>query len=147
MSQGATYPPAQDRRHTLNVVLELPGPWHSQMAVRWGYGSPLPYTGFLGEWDHGRYSAIDGTFNAGEGEPIGGPINGERYPPYTRLDLGFRWTWHRWGAVWNPYFQIVNLYNRRNVFLYFFDYGVTPPTRTGVSQLPFLPSFGMEVHF
>jgi hypothetical protein len=147
VSQGVTYPPAQDRRHTLNVVLETRGPWHSDMGVRWGYGSPLPYTGFLGEWDHRRYSAIDGTFDEGEGEPIGGPINGQRYPPYARLDVGFRWTWHRWGAVWNPYLQIVNLYNRRNVFLYFFDYGDSPPTRTGVSQLPFLPTFGMEVHF
>jgi TonB dependent receptor-like, beta-barrel/Carboxypeptidase regulatory-like domain/TonB-dependent Receptor Plug Domain len=147
VSQGVTYPPAQDRRHTVNVVLETHGPLHSDMAIRWGYGSPLPYTGFLGEWDHRSYSAIDGTFDEGEGEPIGGPINGQRYPPYTRLDAGFRWTWHRWGAVWNPYLQFVNLYNRQNVFLYFFDYGVTPPTRTGVSQLPFLPSFGIEVHF
>jgi hypothetical protein len=145
--QGVTYPPAQDRRHTLNVVLETRGPWDSDMGVRWGYGSPLPYTGFLGEWSHRSYSAIDGTFDEGEDEPIGGPINGQRYPPYTRLDVGLRWTWHRWGAVWNPYLQVVNLYNRRNVFLYFFDYGVTPPTRTGVSQLPLLPSFGMEVHF
>lgn len=147
VSQGVTYPPAQDRRHTLNVVLETHGPWHSEMGVRWGYGSPLPYTGFLGEWDHRTYSIIDGTFDEGEAEPIGGPINGQRYPPYTRLDVGFRWTWHHWGAVWNPYLQMVNLYNRRNVFLYFFDYGVTPPTRTGVSQLPLLPSFGMEIHF
>jgi hypothetical protein len=147
VSQGITYPPAQDRRHTVNVVLETRGPWGSDMGVRWGYGSPLPYTGFLGEWDHRSYSAIDGTFDEGDGEPIGGPINGERYPPYTRLDVGFRWTWHRWGAVWNPYLQIINVYNRRNVFLYFFDYGDSPPTRTGVSQLPFLPTFGMEVHF
>jgi hypothetical protein len=43
--------------------------------------------------------------------------------------------------------QVANLYNRRNVFLYFFDYGNVPPTRTGLSQLPFLPTFGLEVRF
>ena len=103
VAQGVTYPPAQDRRHTLNVVLETRGPWHSDMGVRWGFGSPLPYTGFLGEWNHRRYSAIDNTFFDAEAEPIGGPIKGPRYPPYKRLDGGFRWSRHPWGAVGKPY--------------------------------------------
>ena len=45
---------------------------------------------------------------------------------------------------WNPYLQIANAYNRRNVFLYFFDYGATPARREGVSQVPFFPTFGIE---
>lgn len=144
---GVTYPPAHDRRHTLNVVIQSPGPLGSQMSLRWGYGSPLPYTGWLGQWDHRFYSAVENRFVDREPEPIAGPINGERYPPYSRLDVGFRWTFHKWGARWEPYLQAVNLYNRQNVFFYFFDYGVAPPTRTGVSQLPILPTFGVEVRF
>jgi hypothetical protein len=146
-AQGVTYPPAHDRRHTLNVVLQAPGPLGSDLSLRWGYGSPLPYTGFLGQWDHRFYDATSHQFVDVLEEPISGPLNGERYPPYSRLDLGLRWSFHKFGATWQPYFQAANLYNRTNVFFYFFDYGDAPPTRTGVSQLPILPTFGLEVRF
>ncbi len=146
-AEGVIYPPAHDRRHTLNVVLQAPGPLGADLSLRWGYGSPLPYTGFLGSWDHAFYDATDHQFVDTIEEPIPGPTNGERYPPYSRLDLGLRWSFEKFGATWRPYLQAVNLYNRRNVFFYFFDYGDSPPTRTGVSQLPVLPTFGLEVRF
>jgi len=145
--EGVRYPPAHDRRHTLNLVLQAPGPLGSDLSVRWGYGSPLPYTGFLGQWDHRRYDAVGHRFTDPEAEPIPGPLNGERYPPYSRLDLGLRWSFAALGARLEPYLNVVNLYNRRNVFFYFFDYAAAPPTRTGVSQLPILPTFGLEVRF
>jgi TonB-dependent Receptor Plug Domain len=146
-SQGETYPPAHDRHHTLNVVGFLPGPLGSDLGVRFGYGSPLPYTGFVGEWDHRLYDAGDNRFSDYRTEPISATINGERYPAYMRLDAGFRWHFEKWGGEWEPYLEVANIYNRRNVFLYFFDYGDVPPTRTGVSQLPFLPTFGVEFRF
>ena len=146
-AEGVTYPPAHDRRHTLNVVLQAPGPLGADLSLRWGYGSALPYTGFLGQWDHRFYDATSHQFTDRLEEVIPGPINGERYPPYSRLDLGLRWSFRKLGATWQPYLQAVNLYNRRNVFFYFFDYGDAPPTRTGVSQLPVLPTFGLEVRF
>ncbi|MBI3982125.1 MAG: TonB-dependent receptor [Gemmatimonadetes bacterium] len=144
---GVTYPPAHDRRHTLNVVFQAPGPLGSDLAVRWGYGSPLPYTAWVGQWEHRVYNATDHAFDDSFTEPIAGPINGARYPLYSRLDLGFRWQFRKWGARWEPYLQIANAYNRRNAFLYYFDFDDVPPTRTGVSQLPFLPTFGIEVRF
>ena len=146
-SQGETYPPAHDRRHTLNVVAFLPGPLGADLGVRLGYGSPLPYTGFVGEWDHRFYDATNNRFSDYRTEPISATINGERYPAYTRLDVGFHWHFEKWGGEWEPYLQIANIYNRKNVFLYFFDYGNSPPTRTGVSQIPFLPTFGVEFRF
>lgn len=142
-----TYPPAHDRRHTLNIVVQMPGPLRSAMAVRWGYGSPLPYTAFVGEWEHRRYNPITHAFDDSNDEPVAGPRNGSRYPYYTRLDAGLRWTFRKWGVTWEPYLQAVNLYNRRNVFLYFFDYKGIPPTRTGLSQMPLLPTFGLELRF
>ncbi|HEX9727956.1 MAG TPA: TonB-dependent receptor [Gemmatimonadales bacterium] len=141
---GVTYPPAHDRRHTLNVVLQIPGPLGSDMGVRWGVGSPLPYTGFVGEWYHRLYNAGAGVFSDVREEPIAAKLNGERYPTYTRLDVGFRWAFEKWGVQWQPYLQVANAYNRRNVFVYFFNYADAPPTRTGVSQLPILPTIGLE---
>lgn len=143
-AQGQTYPPGHDRRHTVNVVAFLRGPLGADLGVRWGYGSPLPYTGFVGEWDHRQYNAERHVWEDEAREPIGATINAERFPPYNRLDVSLRWDFTKWGIRWEPYLQVANVYNRRNVFLYFFDYGDAPPTRTGVSQLPLLPTFGVE---
>ncbi len=144
-SVGAeTFPPAHDRRHTLNVVIEAPGPWGSDLGIRWGYGSPIPYTGITGQWLHREYNAELHVFENPEEEVLGGPTNGERFPHYSRLDIGFRWRFEGWGAVWRPYLQLVNLYNRRNVFIYTFDYTTVPATRSGYSQLPLLPTIGLE---
>ena len=144
---GVAFAPAHDRRHTINLVLQAPGPLGSEMGVRWGYGSPLPYTPFIGEWDHRVYSATAHAFEDSNTEPIAGPINSARYPAYSRLDVGFRWSFAKFGGLWQPFLNLVNTYNRRNVFLYFFDYLDAPPTRTGVSQLPLLPTFGLEFNF
>ena len=146
-ADGVAFPPAHDRRHTINIVLQAPGPLGSEMGVRWGFGSPLPYTPFIGEWDHRQYSATAHAFEDWSREPIAGAINSARYPSYSRLDVGLRWSVEKFGGLLQPYVQLVNLYNRHNVFLYFFDYVGAPPTRTGVSQLPLLPTFGLEFVF
>ena len=145
--ESTRFIPSHQRDHTLNLVLNAPGPFGSDMTVRWGYGSSLPYSGFSGEWNHRQYSATVNSFVETRREPISSGINQERYPPYSRLDLGFKWTTRAFGGILNPYLNVVNLYNRRNVFLYFFDFADSPVTRTGVSQLPLLPTFGVEFQF
>ncbi len=139
-----SFPPAHDRRHTLNVVVQMPGPLKSRMGVHWGYGSPLPHTGIVGQWLHREYNAAEHTFDAIDDESISTTLNGERYPHYSRLDVSFRWQFEKWGGTWQPYVQLVNVYDRRNVWYYLFDYDRAPPTRRGRSQLPALPSFGVE---
>lgn len=144
-SAGLVYPPPQDRRHTLNVVLEAPGPLHSDLGIRFGYGSPLPYTALIGTWDHGVYSPTYGGFT-GEPrtEPAGGTLDGARYPSYARVDVGFRWHGRRWGLAWQPYLDVANVLDRRNVFAYFYETEKTPATRTVLYQLPVLISFGVD---
>jgi hypothetical protein len=143
-SEGMEFPPAHDRRHTINIVLQAPGPWHSDLGLRWGFGSPLPYTPLLGDWEHRTYSPTYGAYFGARDEPLGGDINSARYPYYSRLDIGLRWHGRKWGLAWEPYLQVVNAYNRRNVFTYFFDDGTTPPTRTAFFQLPILVTFGVD---
>ncbi|HUL48395.1 MAG TPA: TonB-dependent receptor [Gemmatimonadales bacterium] len=144
-SEGLTYPPSHDRRHTLNIVAELPGVLHSDFGIRFGVGSPLPYTALLGSWDHGQYSpGYAGFTDDANSEPLGGPLNGARYPPYSRLDMGFRWHGHHWGIQWEPYLDIVNVLDRQNVFAYFFDTDKAPPTRTAFFQLPILVTAGVD---
>ena len=142
------FPPAHDRRHFLNIVVNGAGPLGSEMSLRWGFGSPLPYTQIVGQWEHRTYRVAANGFRDLELEPIADlQLNGRRYPHYSRLDVSFRWEMGLWGGVAHPFLQFVNLYNRDNVFLYNFDFTETPGVRRTVPQLPFLPSFGMEFEF
>jgi len=141
---GQSFVPAHDRRHTLNVVVQAPGPLGSAMSVRWGYGSGLPYTGVVGQWIHREYNADLHIFELPNQEVVSTTVNGERYPYYARLDVGVRWQFNWLGGVWRPYVNVVNAYNRRNVFAYTYDFGAVPPTRSGWSQLPILPTVGLE---
>jgi hypothetical protein len=141
---GEVFAPAHDRRHTFDIVVEGKGPFGSSMGVRWGYGSPLPYTGIVGQWLHREYNAELHAFDWFEDEAISTTRNGERFPYYSRLDILFRWEFEKWGGTWRPFLQIVNVYNRTNVWVYSFNYDVSPPTRTGFSQLPIFPTIGVE---
>jgi hypothetical protein len=143
-SLGVEYPPSHDRRHTVNIVLQTPGPLGSDMGLRWGFGSSLPYTAIVGQWQHRNYRLADNSFGDWETEPIGGPQNGARYPYYSRLDVGLHWQTRRWGLLWQPYFEVVNLYNRRNVFTYFIDPHRLEDDIIAIYQLPFLATFGVE---
>ena len=144
VADGVTFVPAHDRRHTLNLVLQGPGPAGGSLGARFGYGSGLPYTGIVGEWLHRHYNSELGGFDWYRQESLSTEINGERFPYYARLDLGLRWQVEKWGGVLKPYVQVVNAFNRSNVWVYAFDYNRAPPRRTGLSQLPFFPSVGVE---
>ena len=74
-------------------------------------------------------------------------VGGARLPSTQRLDLSATRAYQWRGATIAPYLSIVNVYNAKNVFLYVFDYGRTPPTRESVSQFPFLPSAGVSIAF
>ncbi len=142
------YAAVHDRRHNLNLVLQAPGPLGSDASIRIGYGSPLPYTPFVGEWRHRFYQVTQHELDDYQQEPIASPIlNSARYPYYSRIDVSFRWEIDKWGGKLKPYLQFVNLLNRKNVFFYTFDYGNTPPTRSALSQLPLLPTVGLEFEF
>jgi len=142
------FAPAHDRRHLLNLVVSGPGPLGSRMSLRWGYGSPLPYSQIVGQWEHRDYWVDANGFLENGVEQIADPqLNGRRYPHYSRLDLGFRWETGLFGGVARPFLQFINLYNRRNVFFYNFDYTESPASREPIPQAPFIPSFGVEFEF
>jgi hypothetical protein len=144
---GERFAPAQDRRHTLNVVGTFAGPLGARWTVRLGYGSPLPYTEIAGQWIHRFYDPGRNIFIGAFTEPYRGPRNGARYPAYSRLDVSARWHFSWLGARWSPGVSVLNAYARTNVFTYLYDYTENPPVRRGFSQLPFLPTVGLEVEW
>jgi hypothetical protein len=164
-----SYSPIFDRRMDLDFVLRYPAPWGWEGGLRWNVGTGTPYTRALGSyryyeptyiedgglaWSGAEESLADGDSESdGNSSPDEGygvvleDRNSSRYPTYHRLDVGFRKTFDKsWGRL-TPYLNLVNLYNRRNVLFYFFEYERDPATRSGVSMFPMLPTFGLEVRF
>ena len=118
---------------------------------RFGFGTGTPYTPIVGQIVRRTYNAVtgqwDGTSVSGEPEAIGGARNSERFPSFQRLDLSVARVYRRKRTTWSPYLQVVNAYNRKNVFTYLFDYENNPPSRSAVSQFPLVPSVGFTVSF
>lgn len=144
-----TYPPVFDRRFEVDLaVRRLLDWWGLEVGARANFGTGLPYTKPLGAYHVYRTRLVSGVLGADDGDAVVlGPRNGERYPSRHRLDLSFRKTMTRgWGTI-TPYLSVINVYNRKNVLFYFFDYQADPPVRQGVSMIPFLPTLGFEVSF
>ena len=156
-----SYSPIFDRRVDVDFVLRYPAPWGWEGGIRWNLGTGIPYTDVLGTYQYYETRYVEGRGLVWSGAPgpdadpddegqfgvVLGDRNSARYPAYHRLDLSFRRTSVKsWGTL-TPYVSLVNVYNRRNVLFYFFEYQQTPPVRSGVSMFPVLPTFGLEVRF
>ena len=144
-----SYPPVFDRRVDIDIVLRRKlGWWGVDAGLRANFGTGTPYTPVLGQFDVYRRRPVEGKVYIDEGSAVAlGPRNGARYPARHRLDVSFRKPIQKdWGQL-TPYLSIINLYNRKNVLFYFFDYDSDMPTRSGVSMIPFLPTLGVEVSF
>ncbi len=148
-----TYAPIFDRRVDVDLVLRRQLSWGVEAGLRWNFGSGLPFTRAVGSYAFYSPRLVDGgrlTFGEGGIDDFAvlvGPRNGERYPAYHRMDVSFRKPMKKsWGTL-VPYLDILNLYNRRNVLFYFYDYEMNPAERTGVSMFPMLPTIGVEISF
>jgi hypothetical protein len=149
------YPPIFDRRVDLDVVLRYPLPRGVEGGLRFNLGTGLPYTRPVGAYHVFTYRLVDhklmpqrfGDDDEIQRAVILGARNAERYPAYHRLDVSVRRDFQRrWGTV-TPFLDILNLYDRRNVLFYFYDYAADPPVRTGISMLPVVPTLGVEARF
>jgi hypothetical protein len=146
------YPPIFDRRIDVDLLVQVLLPGDVEGGLRWNYGGGLPYTRPLGGYEVFTYRLVDdGARSPPETEPALGIVlgdrNAQRYPPYHRLDAGVRRTFRpRWGRI-TPYLDVLNVYNRRNPLFYFYEFDENPPTRSGISMFPLLPTAGVEIAF
>lgn len=151
------FPPPYDRRWDVDATWQgrLGRGW--ELGLRWTYGSGLPYTRPIAQivdWSldlqRGRHWLRRPPVSVGDSMPllvVIGPRGGARYPPYHRLDLTVRRTLERRWGVLVPCLQILNVYNRRNVLVYFYRYDRSPPTRSGLTNFPLLPTIGVDVRW
>jgi hypothetical protein len=154
--ERVTYAPVFDRRADLDVVMQYRTRGGTETGLRWNFGTGTPFTRPVAQAVGFETNVAGGGYRLPR--PIGddpsvpifvvlGDRNAERYPAYHRLDVTVRREYTRRWGTFTPYAQVLNAYNRRNVLFYFFNYDQTPPTRSGLSMFPLLPSVGVEVAF
>jgi TonB family protein len=125
-----------DQTHILTAVASYLLPRNWQIGARFRLVSGNPMTPVVGS-----------VFNASSDryDPIYGPVNSDRNPPFHQLDLRVdkRWIYRSW--ILNAYIDIQNLYNRANPegLQYNFDF-----SETAVQQgLPLVTIFGLRAEF
>lgn len=140
--------PHYDRRHSLNIVATLPGIYRGiDLSARWTLGSGLPYAGAVGYAHRYEYYPHEHSyhwhwmFEQGERD-------GFRYPVYHRLDLGLAKAWQLRRAEVRLFLDVINLYNARNVLLYYWERTADQrPVRKSVGMIPILPTIGVAARF
>lgn len=148
---GAEYPTNWDVPHHASGILSvvLPSRWTASLTGQWRSG--LPVTGVA-------VRLVEPTPDGGFGQRyIPGERNGERLPPYARMDAGLRRTWGT-RREWTLALQVQNLIFRRNATQYrWFDYfcsrqpgcasTAAPDAVFESRSLPIIPSLGLEVRW
>ena len=144
------YHPYYDRRHNLNVVLNVPDLfWGTDLSAKFNLGTGLPYAGAVGYYH--RYEERPHAPPWPESpvwEVVEGPRDAFRYPLYHRLDVGLTKKWQpSWGEI-SLFLDVINLYYAKNVLLYFWEIDEdNPPRRRQIDMLPILPTLGIKVRF
>jgi hypothetical protein len=144
------YRPHYDRRHNANVVLTFPHLlWGMDVSAKWTLGTGLPYSGSIGYYPQYQYRPVDPNWwRRPEWKFIDGPRDAFRYPVYHRLDVGVTKTWKKkWGEI-SAFLDVTNLYNAKNVLLYYWEIGDDGlPVRHSIGMIPILPTIGVKVRF
>jgi hypothetical protein len=141
-----TYPPSYDRRHILNIITRFTLTKGFYLSARWEYGSGFPYTEITGRMRHWDLGFSQGKYWFMWQDIMGGR-NQARYPDYQRLDIGIERNFRIKSANLQVQFQVINVYNYKNLFFYYYDYDYEPPPRKAFYMLPILPSIGIKIDF
>ncbi len=141
----AYYPPKYDRRHEVNVVgnYSLSRKW--SLTGVFNLASGQAYTE-----PASQYRLVDDPFTGGSVDVLISPFNEARLPMYHRLDVGFarKGKFFRF-AESELQLQLINVYNRRNIWFYFFEFeDDNTVTRNEIPQIPVpIPNVSFTVRF
>lgn len=143
LNNGKSFFPKYDRRHTAHIVstYQLSEKWKLNFA--WTYGTGQAYTQPV---SHYEVHLPDRTVPL----VIGEDLNASRLPAYHRMDLGIRRDSKPGKGLieqWSFYFQIYNVYNRRNIWFLRVDPEERPPEASEIRMLPIIPTLGFEFKF
>ena len=140
---AAYFPPKYDRLHDLTVVgnYDLGRGWTATLAG--AYSTGQAYTTPVGRYEIQGLPFEDGDLNG----LFSNALNGARLPPYHRMDVGFTRRGSLFGVASELQLQLVNVYNRRNLWFVTYDFDANPVETTEVKQLPVLPNVSLTLDF
>ncbi len=139
------YPPKYDRTHDLNVVANY------RLSKRWTLtGVFAAATGQAYTRPRSQYRIMDNPLGSEIKNVLVSPFNADRLPAYHRLDIGASLFGRFFGfADYELQLQVLNVYNRRNIWFYFFEFeDDNSVNRTEVPMLPVpIPNISFTLNF
>lgn len=143
-NQDRFFPPRYDRRHDITALVNY------ELSNSWQLSSTFTYqTGQAFTKPTGRTGLVNSPFqNTRTNTLIVGRVNASRMPAYNRLDISAirRGNFFDW-ADSELQLQIINVYSRRNIWFYSYDFEENPPEVQQVPLLPILPSVTYTLNF
>jgi hypothetical protein len=137
------YPPKYDRTHDANLVMnyQLSRKWKATSVFSYATGQAYTLPSGRTEFDNPFGSTKDNVL-------VVGKLNASRLPAYHRLDVSFS----RAGKFFDfgtseLQLQLINVYSRRNVWFYTYDFDANPVKVESVNLLPILPTVSYTVNF
>jgi outer membrane receptor protein involved in Fe transport len=130
-----------DKRHMFSVVFDWKISKKYSLGAKFRYASGNPYTPTIA-----AVADSSGTFWI----PIKGENNSRRYSPFHQLNIRLNSNYTLFGLKTLFYFEIWNVYNRKNVMGYYNEYGEEYENNVKVKpyySLPILPAGGVEIRF
>lgn len=140
LNEGDPFYASHDQRHEVKLVNSYDiGEW--SIAANFVYGSGKPFSE-----PEGFY-----TVDQLNGDPLQfvsvGKKNGSRIPPYHRLDLSVHRRFDIGKAKADLGVSLFNIYGRKNIWYYKYDFEQTPFIKTEVNYLGFTPNISFNISF
>lgn len=142
---GRFYPPKYDRRNDVKFVINynLSRKW--KLTGAWVYATGQAYTEATG-----RYAVFDEPYSGIDQNNllVVENVNAARLPAYHRMDISFARTGTFFGLGKSELqLQLINAYNRKNVWFTQFEFDDNPVKQTDITLLPLIPAISYTVSF
>lgn len=140
LNEGQPFYALHDQRHEVKLVSSYDiGDW--SIAANFVFGSGKPFSEPEGFYTIEQLNGDDLQFVSV------GTKNGSRLPAYHRLDLSAHHRFPIGKAKADIGISLFNIYGRKNVWYYKYDFDQTPYLRTEVDYLGFTPNVSLNVSF
>ncbi len=137
------FPAAQDQTHELKAILsaDLGDDW--KLSSTFIYGSGRPFTAPVSQYTLGLLGDMSESYvHVGE-------KNGNRLPAFHRLDVSLTKKISEPGEALQMLagLSVFNVYNRKNVSYYRYDFSTSPVLITEVTSLGITPTLFVQIEF
>jgi len=145
INEGEYYPPKYDRLHDLTAIMNL------DLSRKWRLSTVFTYaTGQAYTEPASQYRLVDFPLGGSDLTAVISPFNAARLPAYHRLDIGLVNRGRFLGfADYELQLLVINVYARRNIWFYFFDFEDDgTASREEVPQIPIpVPNISFSLSF